>query len=208
MRLSLVIIPAILIWLAAECMGQLPPMPPAVELCHPWWEVHCYDEEDIELIDRVNGGSHSNLLGKTWWMKAHTTKEAPSFEITCGQRYGWINIYWSESLTKPEWMQVYSGGQHGTKFGAQIDMVRFRIYMHPKSPVTARMVLAKSGFFKLSTPNYGSITCDGSFIDWFNEPDARIESINMDGFWPELVGPVPYVATAETSPGLPPIPGI
>jgi len=206
MRLSLVIIPAILLWLIAECMGQFPP---AVELCHPWWEVHCYDEEDIELIDRVNGGSHSNLLGKTWWMKAHTTKEAPSFEITCGQRYGWINIYWSESLTKPEWMKVYSGGQHGTKFGEQeLDMVRFRIYMHPKSPVTVKMVLAKSGFFKLYTPNYGYMQYGARFIDWFNEPDARIESINMDGFWPELVGPVPYVATAETSPGLPPIPGI
>ena len=185
MRISLVIIPAILLWLIAECLGQILPMPPAVELCHPWWEC------------------------KNNWMKAHTTKEAPSFEITCGQRYGWINIYWSESLTKPEWMQVYSGGQHGTKFGEhELDMVRFRIYMHPKSPVTVKMVLAKSGFFKLYTPNYGYTQYGGSFIDWFKEPDARIESINMDGFWPELVGPVPYVATAETSPGLPPIPGI
>ena len=172
-------------------------------LFHPYWEVHRYDHHDIELIDRVNGGNHSNLLGMVWWMKAHTTTNAPSFHIEAGSQYGWFDLEWAENLSGP-WHQInfnhhqypYTSELYKTETNETGVVIAqhyrrkapvFKVYMHPESDVTKRMMKSKSGFFKQRT-------------HW----DNKIYRADMSGFWPLATNKNQKVTIGTLTP--PPIP--
>ena len=103
-----------------------------------------------------------SLLFHPWWevtpeyMQAHTTTNAPSFEITAWAQHGWVRIEWCRNLGD-EWECVAeSRGQiHGLN--------TYTVYMHPKSPLTTNMMYSAHGFFRCGTPYaYRVYGCDVS----------------------------------------------
>lgn len=84
------------------------------------WHYHYYTEADIELIDRVNGGDHSRLLGRLWWMQ-HRPGEPDSHNLPPEERkleddrvtfrrhgYGQTNytLEWTDDLQAGEWRKI------------------------------------------------------------------------------------------------------
>ena len=157
----------------------------AVVLLHPYWETSNYesnivarlvtnDQRRIEhwqaTIDRVgtNPWLEERLIPRyTWdmtnrvhWTRAHTTTNAPSFKFTGYAHRGRIHLEWCESLGD-EWNRVAS--PQGQLRGTNV----FRVYMHPDSDLTKRMLQSEHGFFRLKT-------------EW----DTKMLSIDMRGFFP------------------------
>ncbi len=137
-------------------------------LFHPWWETGNYT-------------SPPSKTNQVHWMRAHTTTNAPYFHIKAGSQYGWLHLEWSASLTEPSWFllnhnhkqypyvleEVVEDATNGVRHFTYTAPT-FKVYMHPESEVTKRMLEAKSGFFRQRTHR-----------------DSKIYWVDMKGFWPE-----------------------
>lgn len=161
-------------------------------LLHPYWETGNYEASVLE-----KNGLPLAMTNQTHWMKAHTTTNGPSFHIVGYSQYGWIHFVWTDNLTN-EWERIncnnqqYHGWWKDTYLGngvTQIDYQPpiFKVYMHPDSEVTKRMLRSTTGFFKQTT-HWESKTC----------------KVDMTGFWPEFCGPMPLAEKRLMIP--PPIP--
>jgi hypothetical protein len=104
-------------------------------LLHPYWEIEYYPGTD-----------------EIWWMRAHTTTNAPFFYVTSDAEHGWTSFRWTDDLVGGEWEKI--NFNHEQYFGPCV----FKIYMHPQSELTAKMMVDMSGFF----PSVTNDTSGGS----------------------------------------------
>lgn len=127
-------------------------------LCHVYWETGNYTKG---IASR-----HSHIsTNDVHWMRSHTPAlNAPSFTFVGQVQYGWIDLKWCETLGG-EWYPVVAPS---TQYGG---VRRFRVYMHPQSELTERMLASKQGFFKLDTHR-----------------EQQLVRINMSGFFPVVGG--------------------
>lgn len=200
-----------------------------VETHHCWWETGNYTSNIVARLrqDDINSSNHWQRVidqhGSTpWliehqkpkyshittntvhWMKAHApeyTNTTPYIEIKAWHRWGWMNIYWKERLTDPKWETVcYVHDQH---WGVNL----YRIYMHPKSELTQRMLNSKTGFF---SQNCGTYTINGVLQKY---QMGKIYSFDMSNFFPKPTPPteleallMKMEASDVKSAGAPPVP--
>jgi len=140
-----------------------------------------------------------DMTNRVHWMRAHTTTNAPAFHIKAGSQYGWLSLEWSASLTEPSWFslnhnhkqypyvleEVVEAATNGVRLFTHTAPT-FKVYMHPESDVTKRMLEAKSGFFRQRTR-------------WNNQ----IYWVDMTGFFPEPEIPPTPLRAAGTPPPIP-----
>lgn len=167
----------------------------AVVLLHPYWETGNYTQDIVDRLraededrairwDGTREPKYDHITTNTvHWMQAHTTTNAPSFTFDAWAEYGWVSLEWCDELGG-KWEAVVDG-----RIG-HYEYASFRVYMHPQSELTQRMLASDAGFFRLT-----------------NRWRHRILNLSMDGFFPEpepFVGPPnPYIKSLA----FPPIPG-
>ena len=161
-------------------------------LFHPWWETGNYTSNMC-----ARNGMNMEMTNKVHWMMAHTTTNAPSFHLKAWAEHGWTTFEWTDSLTTGTWWMIncnhkqYFGQLHRNWTSNGLLEWRetpvFKVYMHPESVVTKKMLASDAGFFRQKT-------------HW----RSRIIKVDMEGFWPE---PPKSTNAVSVSSGPPPIPG-
>ncbi len=141
-----------------------------ITLSHPWWETGNYTSNVVARF-RAQDAWRANRYGDrtdAWgikqaqprysgittntvhWMRAHNdmSEGTPYLTFTGWHRYGWIRLFWRESLTEGKWLNIASTStQH---YGVH----NFKVYFHPKSKTTQKIINANTGFFRMSNGFY------------------------------------------------------
>lgn len=185
-----------------------------VDLYHVWWETGNYDasviarfrEEDAARAERYGdrtdawGIEHAKpkyagiTTNTVHWMKAHkdTSGECPYLIFTGWHRYGWIRLFWRESLTSGDWKEIASTGTQYQGINT------FKVHFHPTSDVTKSIVSGRTSFFRMS---------DGFYTSSWNHnhyPTSRIFSMNYTGLFQNQVTPIKQTQSVSTTPSSPP----
>lgn len=150
---------------------------------HAYWETGNYSSNAAS--------GYANITTNTvHWMKAHvdTSTNSPSFTVTAWHEWGWFNLYWKERLTDEVWERVvWCRDQH---WGINT----YRIFMHPESSLTKRMLESDTSFFSQSPKG------PYEYRDRYGHARVheKIYSIDMTGFFPPVIQ-APATASISTN---------
>jgi hypothetical protein len=122
-----------------------------------------------------------SMTNRVHWLKSHvSTTNDPYIVATLWHEWGYANLYWSESLTEPNWIQVVDGHN---RFDPRV-ACKVKIHMHPDSEATKKMLTAKTGFF---CQNRGGpyVFVDNSYGRNSTRVHEKLFKVDMSNFFPE-----------------------
>lgn len=148
-------------------------------LFHPYWEKGNYTSNIVAKNDWPMSRTND-----VHWFRAHTTTNAPSFHITAVAQHGWTSFLWKSDLNDAKWEQINCNHK-------QYRSPVFKVYMHPDSLITQKMLASNCGYFKMGT-------------HW----NYEILEVDMQGFWPKpFQSPRSLYSLSTRSEEPPPVPG-